>query len=95
MNNFIKYALIRALKTTCQELATTIPAGIIVTPVMVQHFDIAVVYVVIAWLCTGCFGGIASLLTSIATGLPEVEYENSLYQYHDEPIDSEVKDEDE
>ena len=92
MNTFIKYALIRALKTTCQELATTIPAGIIVTPVMVQHFDIAVAYVIIAWLCTGLLGGVASLLTSVATGLPEVEYKNSLYQYHDEPIDSEVVD---
>ena len=67
MNNFIKYSLIRALKTTCQELATTIPAGIIVTPVMVQHFDITVIYIVLAWLFTGVLGGIASLLTSIGT----------------------------
>ena len=31
----------------------------------------------------------------IVAGLPEVKAEQSLYQYYDEPIDSEVEDEDE
>lgn len=92
MNTFIKYALIRAVKTTCQELATTIPAGIIITPVMVQHFDISFLYVAVAWLLTGILGGLASLLTSIATGLPEVKYEQHLHMQADEPVDSEVED---
>lgn len=38
--------------------------------------------------------GILSVLTSVATGLPEVDAENSLYMYYDEPIDSEVKEDD-
>ena len=62
---------IRALRTTCQELASTLPVGFIVTPVMVQQLHWSVVYVVLAWLGTGLLGGVASLLTSVA-GLPEV-----------------------
>ena len=92
MNTFIKASLIRAIRTVCQELATTIPAGIIITPVMVQHFDISIVYVFIAWLLTGLLGGLASFLTSVATGLPEVEYEQHLYMSADEPDDAEVDD---
>lgn len=67
-----KAAGIRALKTVAQELATTLPVGFVITPVMVQHADWTVIYIVLAWLCTGILGGVASLLTSLA-GLPEVE----------------------
>ena len=35
--------------------------------------------------------GILSLLTSVATGLPEVEYANHIYMSHDEPEDAEVE----
>ena len=70
---FWKAALIRAFRTVCQELATTIPAGLVVTPVMIQQMDISVLYIVLAWLATGLLGGIVSILTSVATGLPEVE----------------------
>jgi hypothetical protein len=34
--------------------------------------------------------GILSILTSIATGLPEVEYAEHIYMSHEEPADSEV-----
>ena len=40
---------------------------------MVQQANWKVVYVVLAWLATGLISGVASILTSIATGLPEVE----------------------
>lgn len=65
--------MIRAIRTTCQELATTLPVGFIVTPVMIQTLNISIIYPVIAWLATGLLGGISSLLTAIATGLPEVD----------------------
>lgn len=71
--NFWKAALIRAFRTVCQELATTIPAGLVVTPIMIQQLDISVLYVILAWLATALLGGVVSILTSIATGLPEVE----------------------
>ena len=70
---FWRAALIRAFRTFCQSLASNIPAGIVVTPVMIQAFDISVVYIMLAWLLTGVLSGVISLLTSLATGLPEVE----------------------
>jgi hypothetical protein len=71
--SFWKAALIRALRTVAQELATTIPAGLIVTPVMIEKLDTSVLYIILAWLATGLLGGVVSILTSIATGLPEVD----------------------
>ena len=63
---------IRALKTVCQTLASTLPVGFVVTPVMIQQLDWSVVYVVLAWLGTAALNGIVSMLTSLA-GLPEVD----------------------
>ena len=70
---FWKAAGIRALRTTCQSLAATLPVGFVITPVMVQNADWTALYAVVAWLGTGLLSGVASLLTSIASGLPEVE----------------------
>lgn len=72
---FWKAALIRAFRTVCQTLGSTLPVGIVITPVMVQHADWTILYAVIAWLGTGLLNGVASLLTSIATGLPEAKNE--------------------
>lgn len=69
---FWRAALVRALRTVAQTLAASLPAGIIITPVMVENADKSIIYVVVAWLATGLLAGVASLLTSIATGLPEV-----------------------
>lgn len=69
-----KAAGIRALKTVCQTLASTLPVGFVVTPVMIQQLDWSVVYVVLAWLGTAILNGIVSMLTSLA-GLPEVQDE--------------------
>ncbi len=93
MSTFIKASLIRAIRTTCQALASMLPVGMVITPAMIQALDWSIVYVILAWLGTGILAGVASILTSIGTGLPEVEYEKHLYQYHDEPADSEVDDE--
>lgn len=82
--NFIKYTLIRAIRTICQTAVAVIGTAFVLS-------DVNWTAVVSASL----LAGILSILTSVATGLPEAEYENSLYQYHDEPIDSEVDDENE
>lgn len=71
---FWKATAIRALKTVCQTLASMLPVGYVITPAIVQALDWTVMYVVLAWLGTGLLAGIASVLTSIATGLPEVEF---------------------
>ena len=70
-----KAAGIRALRTVAQNLASTLPVGLVITPVMLQEANWKVVYVIAAWIVTGLFAGVASLLTSLA-GLPEVENES-------------------
>lgn len=70
--NWWKAAGIRAIKTTAQTLASTLPVGFVVTPIMVQEANWSYLYVVIAWLATGLLSGLASLLTSLA-GIPEVK----------------------
>lgn len=95
---FWRATLIRAVRTMCQTLSATIPAGFVVTPVMVEQLDWKVVYVVIAWLATGLLGGISSVITSIATGLPEVDAGELLGSgmqtiYHTYPDESEPEEE--
>lgn len=70
---FWKAAGIRAFRTFCQNLVSTIPAGLIVTPVMLQELDFSILYVVAAWIVTAVIAAGVSVLTSIATGLPETE----------------------
>ena len=85
MNNFIKYALIRAIKTVCQTAVATIGTAFVISDV---HWGIVV--------SASLLAGLLSLLTSVATGLPEAEYAEHIYMSHDEPEDSEVtNDEDE
>lgn len=81
MNTFIKASLIRAIRTICQTAVATIGTAFVIT-------DVNWWVVVSASL----LAGILSILTSVATGLPEVEYEQHLYMSHDEPEDSEVVD---
>lgn len=84
MNNFIKYTLIRAIRTICQTAVAVIGTAFVLSDVNWW-----------AVVSASLLAGILSVLTSVATGLPEVDAEMNLYQYHDEPIDSEVDDENE
>ena len=81
MNNFIKYALIRCVRTICQTAIATIGSAVVFTDV---NWPMVV--------SASCLAGILSLLTSVATGLPEVEYAEHIHMSHDEPEDSEVTD---
>lgn len=83
MSTFIKSALIRAIRTVCQTAVAMIGTAVVLSDVnwwMVVSASI--------------LAGILSILTSVATGLPEADYEMALYMNHDEPDDAEV-DEDE
>ena len=84
MNTFIKASLIRAIRTICQTAVAVIGTAFVLA-------DVNWTAVVSASL----LAGILSILTSIATGLPEVEYEQHLYMSVDEPQDSEVGEDDE
>lgn len=83
MNTFIKAMLIRALRTVCQCAISLIPASALITEVDWRLVASA-----------SLLAGIVSILTSIATGLPEAKYEMALHMNHDEPEDSEVKEDD-
>lgn len=63
---------VRALKTVAQTLASTLPVGFVITPVMIQNANWNYLYIFLAWLGTGIVSGVASFLTSLA-GLPEVD----------------------
>ena len=81
MNTFIKASLIRCIRTICQTAVATIGTAFVIT-------DVNWLVVISASL----LAGILSILTSVATGLPEVDYEQHLYMSVDEPSDSEVED---
>lgn len=70
---FWKAALIRAFKTVCQTLAGAIPVGFVITPAMLHDADWSMFWIILAWLVTGLLSGLASILTNIFTGLPEVD----------------------
>ena len=73
---FWKAAGIRALRTTFQTLAGSLPVGISITPTMIQELNWNILYIVLAWIATGLFSGFASIITSFATDLPEIEMED-------------------
>lgn len=79
--DFWKAAGIRALKTVCQTAIATIGTAIVIT-------DVHWMYV----LSASALSGILSILTSIATGLPEVDLANTLYALDNDPYN---EDEDE
>lgn len=90
-NHFIKATIIRAIRTVCQTLASMLPVGFVFTPELIRSADCSVVYVILAWLFTGLLSGVASVLTSIATGLPEADYEEYLHMDVDEPDDADAE----
>lgn len=81
MNDFIKASLIRAVRTIAQTAVAMIGTATVLSSV-----DWKVV------LSASLLSGILSILTSIATGLPEVDYAQHIYMSKDEPEDSEVED---
>ena len=81
MNDFIKASLIRAVRTIAQTAVAMIGTATVLSSV-----DWKVV------LSASLLSGILSILTSIATGLPEVDYAQHIYMSKEEPEDSEVED---
>lgn len=77
---FWKATAARAIRTVCQAAAAVIGTAFVLSDVNWW-----------AVISASLLAGILSVLTSIATGLPEVD---ELYMYYDEPNDSEVPDHD-
>ena len=85
---FWRAAWTRALRTVAQVLGASLPVDIPITVTMVKGLDINVLWAILAWLGTGLLSGLASILTSIATGLPEVAT-SSVNKQTDKPPDEE------
>lgn len=81
MNDFFKATTIRALRTIAQTAIAVIGTSAVMSDV---NWPMV--------LSASALSGILSVLTSIATGLPEVEYAQHIYMSADEPEDSEVED---
>lgn len=82
MNDFFRATTIRALRTICQTAIAVIGTSAVMSDV---NWEMV--------LSASALSGILSVLTSIATGLPEVEYKHHIYMDAEEPLDSIVYDE--
>lgn len=80
-NTFIRASLIRCVRTIAQTAIACIGSATVLSSV-----DWKMV------VSASLLSGILSLLTSIATGLPEAEYAEHVYMSAEEPADSEVVD---
>jgi len=80
-NTFIRASLIRCVRTIAQTAIACIGSATVLSSV-----DWKMV------VSASLLSGILSLLTSIATGLPEAEYAEHVYMSAEEPADSEVID---
>lgn len=80
-NTFIRASLIRCARTIAQTAIACIGSATVLSSV-----DWKMV------VSASLLSGILSLLTSIATGLPEAEYAEHVYMSAEEPADSEVID---
>ena len=93
----IKASLIRALYTVLESMVSTIPAGFVITPVMIQSLDWSFLYVIIAWLGTALFAGFCAFVRAIVAGirgaLPELENDTMDDEDFDD-FEEEVDDED-
>lgn len=81
-NQFWKATSIRALRTICQTAIAIIGTATLMSDVNWQMV-----------VSASALAGILSVLTSIATGLPEVEYQRHIYMSADEPEDSVIEEE--
>lgn len=79
-NTFIKASLIRAVRTMAQTAIAVI--GVSAKTMSDVNWELVISASILA--------GILSVLTSIATGLPEAEYSEHIYMSKEEPEDSEV-----
>jgi uncharacterized protein YqhQ len=80
-NQFWKATLNRAVRTIAQTAVAMIGTAVVMSDVKWEMV-----------ISASLLAGILSVLTSISTGLPEVEYSQHIYMSKEEPDDSEVED---
>lgn len=80
---FYKASAIRAIRTIAQTAVSLIGTAVVMSDV---NWSMVI--------SASILSGILSILTSIATGLPEVDYAEHIYMSAEEPEDSWVEEED-
>ena len=80
-NQFWKATLNRAIRTIAQTAVAMIGTAVVMSDVKWEMV-----------ISASLLSGILSVLTSISTGLPEVDYAEHIYMSKEEPEDSEVED---
>lgn len=75
-----KAAWVRACRSFFQAIGISIPVGFVVTPMMLQNFNIEYIYTILALIINAALYALASFITCIVGGLPEVDYQQALEQ---------------
>ena len=83
----VKAAWVRAYRSFFQALVAQIPAGFVITPAMIQYFKVGYIYVILAVVCNAALYGLASFVTCIVGGLPEVQLADTLQALNEEEGD--------
>ena len=74
-----KAILMRAWHAVWETAAATLPATVVITPAMIEHFDKSVFVAIAAWLATALVAGAISIVKSLAVGVPEAQLAQTLY----------------
>lgn len=90
---FWKALLMRSIHAIWETAVSTLPATIVITPAMIEHFNLdtalGIFYVVLAWALTAIFSGFLSAAKSMKVGMPEVQLSETLYALDNEPDEDE------
>lgn len=89
----VKAAWVRAYRSFFQALVAQIPAGFVITPAMIQYFKVGYIYVILAVIGNAALYGLASFITCIVGGVPEVQLEQTLYDLDNDPHNEEEDEE--
>lgn len=93
MTDLMAAALIRVKRTALEYILASVPAGFVITPAMLQHFDAKVAgYAFLAWFLTGLLNCGLAFAAAYYTGLPETQGLDALEGDDDE--DEEDEDDD-
>lgn len=91
--DFWKALFMRAIHAVWETAVSTMPAAIIITPAMIEHFDLDTAkgyfYIVTAWLLTAVFSGVLSAIKSAKAGMPEAQLAETLYALDNDPVEDE------
>ena len=94
MTNLIKCSLVRSLRTLCQALVMTLPAGTVITPALIQSFDWSFLFVILAWLLNAMLIAFGTFLTCMVGGLPEADLVDDDLDILDDDFEEEEGEED-